>query len=416
MLKFFRDVSYIGLGLVISGFLGLMMHIFLGRFLTVEEFGVFQVFFSSLLLSGNLISFGVERDIASRISSEEKDSQVLSKNLSGFAFILILFLLISALFRNFWTSLFGYELIYFSFLFGTLFYGFYRVSMGLFKGLRKSKLIGFQNTLIGLFNLIIIILAYFFGLLALELSLALMGAYLALFLVSFYWSRGHLDNINFEMPDLSYFLNISFSTSKQLGELIILFGGPILIKIIGGTNLEAGVLAAALTISKIPYYGYRAIIHVILPEISRLNSSGELEAIGKRVNFLAISTIALIIFWSLLGYFFGPKIVATIFNSEFQIGSLSSLFAFFLGGLILLASLFTESLLGLRNEIDVAKSWLLPLPIFVLLFLINLDALVRVLIVLTMFLTLATILLYYHLVKEGISVSFTSFEIFWEEV
>jgi O-antigen/teichoic acid export membrane protein len=364
MEEFFEKLGKVTLGVVISGVAGLLMNILLGRFLSGAEYGTFRVFFSSVLMVGGFLSFGLERRTASLLARKDQDSKIASR-MSGMALIFIsLFASASFILWPYIEAFLGGKTILISFVISTSLYILYKYSMGAFKGFRKEEFVGLQNIVIGLFKLAVILLVFFLGYAATEVSVLIALVYFSMVLVSAYWLRESLGKFSPSKPDSEDFKSVLLSNSKQLGEVIVLFSAPIIVEIIGGSSTQAGIIGAVITISVLPYYVYRSLIHVLLPEVSKQRSIENFEDIDSRIGFFTWLTAVGIVFWSLIGFFLSPTLIRLVFGPGFDITSIQGGIIFSSSGLLLLAALFTEVLIGFEKEKEIAAAWGISLVSF----------------------------------------------------
>lgn len=403
MEDFFEKLGKVTVGVIISGVAGLMMNILLGRFLSGAEYGTFRVFFSSVLMVGGFLSFGLERRTASILAGNDQDSEIASR-MAGMALIFISALAtVSLILWTYIETFLGGRTLLISFVFSTALYILYKYSMGAFKGFRKEEFVGLQNIVIGVFKLAVVSLVFFLGYSATEISVLITLVYLSMVVVSAYWLRESLSKFRPSKPDLEDFKSVVLSNSKQLGEVIVLFSTPIIVDLIGGSSTQAGIMGAAVTISLIPYYGYRAIMHVILPEISHLASQENLEKISSRAGIFTWTTFLGSILWALIGYSAGPQLLQIIYGSGFQITSFQGMLIFATSGIFLIASLFTEILIGIGKEKTIALLWLIPAFSFSALS-ISLDVVTLTAATMLAYITLSTSLLSYSVVKNGVKI------------
>lgn len=361
MEEFFEKLGKVTVGVVISGAAGLLMNILLGRFLSGAEYGTFRVFFSSVLMVGGFLSFGLERRTASILARKDQDSKIASR-MSGMAIIFIAILGTASL--TLWPYLktfLGGKTMLVSFALSTALYILYKYSMGAFKGLREEEFVGLQNIAIGALKLVVVSLVFFLGYTATEISIMISLVYLSMVLLSAYWMRENLGLFRPSRPDKEDFKSVLLSNSKQLGEVIVLFSAPIIVDLIGGSSTQAGIMGATITISILPYYIYRSLIHVLLPEVSNQRSLGNFEHIDSRVGLFTWITVGGVIFWSLIGFFFAPSVIKLVYGSGFQITGIQGGIIFTSSGLLLLAVLFTEVLIGFEREKELAKAWIVSL-------------------------------------------------------
>jgi O-antigen/teichoic acid export membrane protein len=199
------------------------------------------------------------------------------------------------------------------------------------------------------------------GYAATEISVLITLVYLSMVLVSAYWLRESLGNFMPSKPSLEDFKSVLLTNSKQLGEVVVLFSAPIIVDLIGGSSTQAGVIGATITISILPYYVYRSLVHVLLPEVSNQRSLGNFGDIDSRVGFFTWITVLGMFLWSLIGFFFAPSVIRLVYGPGFDITGIQGGLIFTSSGLLLLAVLFTEVLIGFERESELASAWLISL-------------------------------------------------------
>ena len=94
---------------------------------------------------------------------------------------------------------------------------------------------------------------------------------------------------------------------------------PLLVAIYAGPDdvAEAGVFAAALVIARIPLFLFQAIQAALLPGLSRLAASGQLDAFRSGVTRLVALVAGLVALGCIAGFTVGPTIVQLFRGSEF---------------------------------------------------------------------------------------------------
>jgi len=360
-MSFFKQTGYLGVGLVLSGVGGLIMNIGLGRILPGPEYGKFRLFFSSILIVGWVLAFGIERDLTSRLSAGESTADTVGRIAVTVGIISVLFVSLSVVLRSTVSSLLGDRSLFVPFVLGGLSFLYYRSSMGMLKGFKLMKSVGLQNVLLGVGKLAIVGGAVAVGWQAFEVSASLVGVYLAVTLVSSVWLSPHVQRVTLERPTGRMLRSIMQSTTKQFGDVVVKFGGPIIVALFGGTAFESGIFGGALTLAFIPFYGYNAIVNTILPVISELNSENEREGIGKRIGFLFEISVTTLVFWTGFGALVGTEVVQVVYGEQFQLSTWGATLIFFIASAVIISSLLTEILIGLNLEQAVAWSWTVPL-------------------------------------------------------
>jgi O-antigen/teichoic acid export membrane protein len=408
--SFFKQTGYLGVGLVLSGIGGLAMNVGLGRLLSGTEYGYFRVLFSSILIVGWLLSFGIERDITSRLSAGETMSTVLGSSLITAVGASGLFVVVTLVSRVRIISILGTGRLFAPFVAGCLGFLAYRFSMGILKGLRSMRLVGIQNVILGIGKASVLL-----GVAILGWQSAAVGAYVvATYVVVTGFALNRLgpsiSSVGGQLPDWSGLRRILYSTSKQVGDVLVKFGGPVLVPVLGGSALDAGIFGGTLTLAFVPFYLYSAVIHNILPEISELDAAEDAAGIGRRIGFLFEVSIIPLIAWIAFGTLLGPTFVPLVYQSSFIISAIGSFLIFFIASIVIVSSLLTEILIGLSKEAAVARSWLVPLLVVPVPPLLFSDPLIAAGATLSIYISLVSLLLGLSVYTSRVPVTRTGFD------
>lgn len=409
-MSFYRQTGYLGAGLLLSGIGGLIMNIGLGRVLSGVEYGTFRVFFSAILIVGWVLIFGVERDITAQLSAGKSSVKTIGATVVLTFLLSGGFIIIVALAHPRLVPIFETPTMLISFVAGTLAFVGYRYSMGLLKGHGLMKYVGLQNVFLGVGKAAIVFCAATFGWRALESSLFVTGIFVTVTALGLVWVSPPISTIQFTGPSRSLIHRVTLSSSKQVGDVIVKFGGPIIVPVIGGSSLEAGIFGGMLTLAFIPFYGYSAIINNILPEVSELKSEGDAEGIGRRIGFLLeISAVSLLL-WVAFGTVAGPSLVPFVFQPIFEISTVGSFAIFFLAGAVIISSLLTEVLIGIDAQRAVGKAWIAPIVLLPVAMFAPCSPIIATGITLSIYVTSVICLLGYALRASDIPLSLTGFD------
>ena len=409
-MSFYKQTGYMGIGLVLSGIGGLVMNIGLGRVLTGSQYGIFRVFFSAVLIVGWVLVFGIERDVTAQLSAGKSAQKAISSTLT---FVLLIgggFILTVGLIQSQLTQILGSQLMLLPFVAGSLAFVSYRYSMGLLKGYNLMKQFGIQNVFLGIGKVTIVIFAVVFEWQAFESSLFLTITFLSVALFSILWLRSCIPAVWFHFPSVALIRRVGLSTSKQVGEVIVKFGGPVIVPILGGSTVEAGIFGGTLTLAFLPFYAFNAVINNILPEVSALNSEGNKDGIGRRIGFLfEISTLVLLV-WVSVGVIAGSSLVPLIYRPTFEISTLGASLIFFVASALIVSSLLTEVLIGIEAQRAVGRSWILPTVFLPVAAITPLPPITSTGAILSLYITVVILFLVYALRESDIPVSWTRFD------
>jgi hypothetical protein len=155
---------------------------------------------------------------------------------------------------------------------------------------------------------------------------------------------------------------------------------------------------------------FNAIINNILPEVSSLNSEGNIEGIGQRIGFLLEVSGVVFFFWVSFGVIAGSSIIPIIFRPTFEISAIGAFSIFFIASAIIVTSLLTEVLIGIEAERAVGRSWILPAVFLPAAAITPWEPIISTGIVLGLYLLAVICLLGYALHVGPVSVSPTGFD------
>ena len=129
----------------------------------------------------------------------------------------------------------------------------------------------------------------------------------------------------------------------------LLLGGPILVGLIGGSAVEISIAFAAFTLGRAPLtFGYNLLARV-LPPFTEMAARGERDELRSWARGMAWAAVGLSVVAALLGWFFGPWVVAVAFGGDFEPSALTA--AVVAVGVILAGSgLFVGQILVARNQ------------------------------------------------------------------
>lgn len=163
-----------------------------------------------------------------------------------------------------------------------------------------------------------------------------------------------------------------------LGTLIV-FSGPIFIKLLGGSYKLAGLFTAAFILVRIPLYLSGAVYINLLPSISKADAVRDKNMVNMYIKKSILFFIVLSILMVIGVWFFGPQIMQLIYGKKFIFGRVDLVLLSMITGCYLLAFLFNQILLAKSLLRGTLLSWSISSALLVLfIYLINLDLLLRV--------------------------------------
>lgn len=141
-------------------------------------------------------------------------------------------------------------------------------------------------------------------------------------------------------------------------------GGPILVKLLGGTQAQAGLFFAALILTRVPQYVLSPAIGSLLPHASRVLATQGSRAFDRFI-LLAVGAVGLVGLSMVAGTWLFGELAMRLFTggSDFGVGrgvlvALAALAAFYLLSDMLNQALFARALGRLA-----ALAWLAALPV-----------------------------------------------------
>lgn len=148
---------------------------------------------------------------------------------------------------------------------------------------------------------------------------------------------------------------------------LVVQGGTIAVQVLASDTDEAaaGVFLNGLQIARIPLFLFQAVLASLLPRLSRLASSGELEhfrySLWRLVRAIAVVGAAA----TLAALTLGPAVVGTVFGSETVLGvrDMGMLAVTFV--VIMIAISCDQALIALNGHKLMATGWALALATFV---------------------------------------------------
>lgn len=135
--------------------------------------------------------------------------------------------------------------------------------------------------------------------------------------------------------------------------------GPIIVQLLARADEAevSGQFLAALVIARVPLFLFAAVQAVFLPGLASLVSAGEGARFRRRVEVVAIGTLAIGAGGVLVVWLLGRELVPLLFGSKFSIDrSVITLIALS-GALFMLAQVAAQALLALRADRVVVVGW-----------------------------------------------------------
>jgi O-antigen/teichoic acid export membrane protein len=148
---------------------------------------------------------------------------------------------------------------------------------------------------------------------------------------------------------------------------LLVNGGPLFVMLSGGKDAGkvAGVVFAATMIVRIPVFVFTGLAASLLPNLTRLNASGETAELRRLLQraMAAFGAVAAVIV--VFGATIGPEVLRTIYGSDFRVGRLAlGLLGVAAGGYLAAATL-AQALLAVDRGRLAAAIWCAAAAAFV---------------------------------------------------
>lgn len=357
MSKFFRDISYVSLGILIGGIFLFIYYIILARILSPEQFGIFNVFLSLIYILSRLSFYGIKIATARLIAIEDREEIIASSLYANLSIGAFLILLIFA-FKKQVCSLIGGN-IWVPFMVSIFLFSFMFFVEGILQGKMKMKLIFIQKFLIDFIRILILIpivllkLNFYFIVLSVPISLLIYDI-----LISFFVAEDiKIEKFNPPLIREIIFTGLSVSIIQACINFVY-YGGNILIKIIESSEM-VGKFAIAVILLRTPTLLYEGLLISILPRISKGNNIN--EYIKKSLYITFIYSFLIIIFSCTLVKGF----VKIVYGEKYVMESLHYILISLIIVVNLFALLLNETLIGMGIANRCMLAWILPFPVFI---------------------------------------------------
>lgn len=329
--KSFSGTVLVTIALLINGAFSYLLQLFLGRFLTVQDYGTFNALLSMFYIfsvPAAVLGISIVK-VSSDLFGEEKIEKLtklfwgLSARMFGFGLAVVVALFI---FRNLLASYLNInEPILFLFL-GLYVLGAFIVltPQSYLRGMLMFNQFSIYAVVVGVFRLVIPLGLVYAG-------YRVRGAYSGLFLslaASYIFALIFFKN---------KFVYESETKVKSLYKKIIQFSAPVLLIQLGLmaiTNMDmilvksffpgvtAGYYAGVVTLGKIILFGAGSVTMVMFPEISALRAAG--KNYMKRFKFFVLFQLGVLI-PAILAFTIFPRLITLIFFGEQFINSVKYL-------------------------------------------------------------------------------------------
>ncbi|MHB8134990.1 MAG: lipopolysaccharide biosynthesis protein [Anaerolineaceae bacterium] len=343
------------------------------RLLNPEQYGLVSVLYSSVVFSSLFLGHTFEITLSNFVSeydASEKNYFLLIKRVWLIQIItLMFFILLSFLFKKLIIQGLFPEVPNFFYIFIAcgVFYSIEIGLRGVMRGLREFGLFGALIVTQNLFRIIYLLLFVVVlnkGLFGAGLSI-LMASVTNLLITIFWYHRvwnklkGHQSFLN-DPNTLRQLLKFILPTMAMFGCSTYFYNtGPSFIKLLGGSsaNEMAGLFLIAVMISRLPLQLSEALSTNLLPNMSRLCTTGD----WRQIRYYIIKSYQIFIPLALIAivgvYLLGPIIIRIIYP-EFSYDRLGLTMLMVATSVIMLVAAFIQFLLARKKIANVVIGWL----------------------------------------------------------
>jgi O-antigen/teichoic acid export membrane protein len=149
---------------------------------------------------------------------------------------------------------------------------------------------------------------------------------------------------------------------------LVVQGGTIAVQLLVGRSDEAaaGVFLNGLQVARIPLFLFQAVLASLLPRLSRLAGSGELDHFAHSLRRLVTAILGLGLVATVLAVVAGPAVVGAVFGSAEVLTALDMGLLAISFVVIMAAICFDQALIALGGHRDMAIGWAGALAVLVL--------------------------------------------------
>jgi len=333
-----KGASLLFIGTALGMVFGFLMRVVIARFYSVEDYGIFNLYYSFLLIFGSVGALGLRDGLNRYIGyytgkkEEEKIASTIKWGITFGAISGIILGVVLILTSGYLAPILSEDpnFVFYLRIVGitTPFLVVFYVIISIFRGFERAKeriifsSLGKQS--------LILIAVFVVGMLALPFEIVIIGVSLAVILITLSLYVYYRKKIkNFITKSANYFQN------SQLGKNLLLFSLPLLLvsimaKVMGYTDTlmlayfeteaEVGLYNAAKPISRLIKTGLTVSIFIYQPLVSKLYAQKKYEeneviytSLAKWISFLTLPMALCFIFF--------PRVVLSVFGEGYGIAA-----------------------------------------------------------------------------------------------
>jgi O-antigen/teichoic acid export membrane protein len=363
---------------LLSGVLAYGFHVIAARSLGASTYGLVAVLWAAMFIAVVVLFRPLEqttsRAIADRLVREEEVRSVMRASLLIYGGLAVGLGLCSVVF---WGSLndrlfLGHSVFMIALAVGTIAYGGAYVLRGACSGLRWFQGYGAGLLADGTVRIAILIPIVFLGSSGNLAAAAVAGAALGGALVPLAFGRKRLAPLAQRGLGTPFHLRSAAAfaapaAAVAAADQLLVNGGPLLVMLSGGKDAgkTAGIVFAATMIVRIPVFFFAGLAASLLPNLTRLNSSGETaefhRMIARATSLFAAVAAVIVVF----GATIGPQTLLAVYGPAFQTSHLDLALLGVAAGGYLAAATLAQALLALASGRTAAAIWCTSAAVFV---------------------------------------------------
>lgn len=364
---------YVAAAFAISGLLTFIFHGYTGRSLGKEQYGDFGVLWTAVFAAAQILWIGVSQTLGRYVSEREargEDPAPVVSSVKKLTLILIGVFLALCLLASPWLTNVIFEgdlLLVAAFVVAVVAYAPEYFRRGIFGGHRQFARLGALHVAESSSRMLIAVLLLFVG-------TGLFGAVFAVAVAPLVgvlavrpvpateeMADGEQKSLGAPFSAVGAFRFAGPVLACVAFAQILMNGGPILVRVLGGTDEEVALLFAALILARTPQYVLSPVVASLLPHASRALTTEGVRGFDRFVwkTVAAVGSVGALM---ILGaWFFGVWALKLVFGADFtaEPGLLAALAA--LAAFYLLSETLNQALFALGRGRLAAFGWLVGL-------------------------------------------------------
>ncbi len=341
-----KGTLYIGVSQIIFIITGFFLHVYLGRTLGPEQYGVFGVINAFIMINELILMKGIYDTISKFVAEKEEAAQSIistmfkSMSIVGIAVGTLYFFLAGQIASMLNDPALTEYLKLFAFIIP--FSAVSTVFLGALNGLRQFRK---QSFILILFYIARVTAVVIFMLSGFSVKGVIYGLLIAdiLKLAMAGGLYRPVGRNKYQEGRKMFWFAVQLMVISLLSALIMHID-LLAVKTIIGDNFETGLYTSAMTIAKIPAFMIIPITITLLPVISKTISEGDIELTEKRINQALKLLLMIVLPTSLIVIATSDQCISLLFGSRYLQAS-SSLKILLIGGIFISAKVLMYSVI-----------------------------------------------------------------------